>query len=135
MDGSNHFNDKSSRQNLREKELLSALEKLKNVVFRDSVPEEYEVEILIQRFEFTYELAWKVLQGRLRESGIVAGTPRDVFRESFKAGWISNADDWFAMLQDRNLTSHVYNEEMARKIVSRIRAKHASTLCTLESLL
>jgi nucleotidyltransferase substrate binding protein (TIGR01987 family) len=79
----------------------------------------------IQRFEFTYELAWKVMRAYLEQQGVFEPkTPRDVFRESYKIGLIADGDGWLDIMTDRNLTSHTYNEAAAREIYQKIKTKH-----------
>lgn len=76
---------------------------------------------VIQRFEFTYELAWKTTKEYLEDMGIVDKTsPKAVVREAFSQRLIANEAVWLLMLNDRNLTSHVYQEEMAEVIAERI---------------
>jgi nucleotidyltransferase substrate binding protein (TIGR01987 family) len=82
---------------------------------------ELEEQGLIKAFEYTYELAWNTLKDYLEYQGIsnMAGS-RDVIREAFKAGLISNGEKWMEMLQSRNLTSHSYNEDTADEISAAI---------------
>lgn len=76
---------------------------------------------VIQRFEFTYELAWKTTKEYLEGIGIVDKTsPKAVIKEAYAQKLIVNEQNWLLMLNDRNLTSHVYKEEMAREIAARI---------------
>lgn len=70
----------------------------------------------IQRFEFTIELAWKTMRRILKYKGIQINNPRDTIREAAKEGLIQDPKAWFFFLENRNLTSHVYNEEVAEKI-------------------
>lgn len=70
----------------------------------------------IQRFEFTFELFWKGLKAYAEESGLEAYSPRDSLRTAFQLGLIEEHSDWFQMLEDRNLTSHTYNEVTAERI-------------------
>lgn len=82
---------------------------------------------VIQRFEFTFELLWKTLQVYLHHLGYEANSPRRVLREAFEAGIIpsdSEGDGWMAMLDDRNLTSHTYDEALAEAIYQRIASQH-----------
>lgn len=72
----------------------------------------------IQRFEFTFELAWKTLKRVLKHKGIIANNPRDVIREAAQQGLIDHVESWFTFLENRNLTTHVYNEKVADKIYS-----------------
>ncbi len=76
---------------------------------------------LIQRFEFTYELSWKTTKEYLAEQGIVdINAPKSVIKEAFAHKLITNEQHWLLMLNDRNMTSHVYKEEMAEEIAERI---------------
>ena len=68
-----------------------------------------EEEGLIQRFEYTFELAWKTLQDLLFERGYetVRG-PRPVLEQAFQDGVISDGPLWLEMLKSRNETVHLY---------------------------
>ena len=83
-----------------------------------------EEQRLIQAFEFTHELAWNTLKDFLEEQGVQKNMygSKDTTREAFKAGLIENGQVWMDMIQSRNLTSHTYDEAIAIKIVSAIRA-------------
>lgn len=70
----------------------------------------------IQRFEYTFELAWKTSMRVLREEGLDAGSPKTVIRELARLGWIEDAESWIEFLDARNATSHVYNEAIARRV-------------------
>jgi nucleotidyltransferase substrate binding protein (TIGR01987 family) len=70
----------------------------------------------IQRFEYTFELAWKALKRILKHKGMLANNPRDVIRESAKQGLIDDPNLWFGFLDDRNQTTHAYNESVANAI-------------------
>jgi nucleotidyltransferase substrate binding protein (TIGR01987 family) len=74
----------------------------------------------IQRFEFTFELFWKSLKAYAEESGLEAFSPRDSIRIAFQLGVIQDNPEWFRMLEDRNLTSHTYNEATADSIYSHL---------------
>jgi nucleotidyltransferase substrate binding protein (TIGR01987 family) len=77
----------------------------------------------IQRFEFTFELVWKTLQLYLEHQGLDCIGPRPVLKKAFGAGLIAASDEadvWLQMLEDRNLTSHAYDEMLARQIYGRI---------------
>jgi nucleotidyltransferase substrate binding protein (TIGR01987 family) len=76
-----------------------------------------EIEGMIQRFEYTHELAWNVMKDYLIYQGNNAiGGSRDATREAFKMNLIANAQGWMNMIKSRNQTSHTYNEETAREI-------------------
>lgn len=73
----------------------------------------------IQRFEYTYELAWKMIKRHLDWAGNgEAGTltRRDLFREAARTGLIADADLWFEYHQARNETSHTYEETAAEEV-------------------
>lgn len=78
-------------------------------------------EGLIQRFEYSYELAWKVMKDYAEYQGIVdLKGPRDATREAFKMNLITDAVGWMDMLQSRNLISHTYDEETYEELYSNI---------------
>lgn len=72
----------------------------------------------IQRFEFTIELAWKTMKRILKYKGILVNSPRDTIRQAAKESLIDDPKRWFVFLENRNLTSHVYNEDVAEQIYS-----------------
>ena len=74
----------------------------------------------VQRFEFTFELAWKTAMRFARREGAECNSPRQTFRAAFKLGWIDDDVVWFDMLDDRNMTSHTYNEEFAEELYARL---------------
>ncbi len=67
----------------------------------------------IQRFEFCVELAWKVSK---KHMGTLSTAPKTVIREMAQAGLINSPELWFEFLEARNLSSHSYDEEVAKKI-------------------
>lgn len=72
---------------------------------------------VIQRFEFCAELAWKTAREYLIEEGVVCrSTPKAVMREAFAAGLVDDDLMWSKLLNDRNRTSHTYNEDTAQEI-------------------
>ncbi|MGA7979219.1 MAG: nucleotidyltransferase substrate binding protein [Chromatiaceae bacterium] len=74
----------------------------------------------IQRFEFCYELAWKAVREALVHQGLSCTSPRGCLRDAFKQGWVADETTWLTALEDRNLTSHTYDEALARAIYSRL---------------
>lgn len=87
-----------------------------SLVIRDGV---------IQRFEFTAELAWKTIREYLLIHGVSdINTPKNVMRAAFSADIITNEQGWLAILRDRNSTSHIYDEADADKIYQRIITEH-----------
>ena len=81
-----------------------------------------EKQGLIQAFEYTYELAWKVIKDFLNYKGMsenIFGS-RDAFRYGFKYELLKNGDDWMDMIKSRNLASHIYDEEKIDEIIELI---------------
>ncbi len=74
---------------------------------------------VIQRFEFTFELSWKLLKRYLEIYGLErldAYTNKDFFRAGHEQAMIRDAEPWLEYLKMRNLAAHVYNEEIAREV-------------------
>jgi nucleotidyltransferase substrate binding protein (TIGR01987 family) len=82
-----------------------------------------EQQGLIQAFEFTHELAWNILKDFLESRGAanLYGS-KDATREAFAKGLIANGDEWMAMIQARNRSSHTYNQKTADEVAAAILA-------------
>lgn len=109
--------------------VLKALEDIYKKIDQDRA----YIDATIQRFEFTFELAWKLLKDYFAEKGIVLNYPKDILRQAYQAGLIENEELWLAMLHDRNMTSHTYDEKLADQIYANIRSYVPETrkLCDL----
>lgn len=86
-----------------------------------SSPEERDLmrDGVIQRFEYTFELAWKTIKRYLEMYGLEKVdklTGRDLFRAAFETGLIEDASAWFDYLADRNQTSHIYDDIIAAEV-------------------
>jgi nucleotidyltransferase substrate binding protein (TIGR01987 family) len=82
---------------------------------------ELEEQGLIQRFEFTHELAWNVLKDYFAYQGNIAITgSRDAIREAFNKGLIQDGEGWMDMIKSRNLSAHTYDEAIASAIANKI---------------
>lgn len=84
----------------------------------------------VQRFEFTVEAVWKAAQALLLEShGVDAASPKSVARSSHEVGLLAEADARIVIepIDDRNLTSHTYDEALARLIFGRL-GGHAAVM-------
>jgi len=92
-----------------------------------------EKEGLIQRFEYTTELAWKTLKDYLESRNVVFEeiTPRAVIREAFAAKVIQDGDIWMQILDDRNKMSHLYDFSIFEKILVRIQDVYLEKLGNL----
>jgi nucleotidyltransferase substrate binding protein (TIGR01987 family) len=88
-------------------------------------PSDLEIEGMIQRFEYTFELAWKTLKDYLEEKGYadLVGS-RDSIRLAFANGIIDEGETWMEMISDRNLSSHLYEQQIAQRIATDIRERY-----------
>ena len=116
-----------------------ALAKLESVTKSGKSPSdlsELEQSGLIQWFEFTYELAWKVMQDLLEYMGyeFMKG-PNGTLLEAFNDGLIDDQDDWRQMAKDRTLMSHTYDEEDAERLVEYIFTTYSPLLEKLDKTL
>ena len=85
-------------------------------------PDQFIYDSVIKRFEFTYELAWKLMKAFIEyKGGEDVRFARDVFREAYANGLVKDGEGWLQMMQGRNLSSHTYNEEAAREIYDRVK--------------
>jgi len=82
-----------------------------------------EQEGIIQRFEYTFELAWKTIKDKLFYEGYDEKTQRAVIRRAFEVEFITEEDTeiWLDSLDKRNILSHTYNEDAAREALEAIR--------------
>lgn len=97
---------------------------------------ELEMEGLIQRFEYTFELGWKVLQDLLKYKGyeFMQG-PNGTLKKAFEDGLIENHDGWRRMAMARVTTSHTYNEGEAEEVARQIYESFAPLLKELDDKL
>ncbi|WP_029688511.1 nucleotidyltransferase substrate binding protein [Thermoanaerobacter sp. A7A] len=117
-----------------EKRLLQRFEDFKNAFMR--LKEAFDIEIeneiiidgVIQRFEFTFELAWKLMKDYLAYEGIEVNSPRSVIRAAYENHLIDNGEAWIDMLMDRNKTSHIYDKKLSLEIYNNIKDKHLKYL-------
>jgi nucleotidyltransferase substrate binding protein (TIGR01987 family) len=88
---------------------------------------------LIQGFEFTHELAWKVLKDFLEERGVsgMYGS-KDTTREAFRLGLIQDGEIWMDMIGKRNLSSHTYDEPLALKLEAKVSQEYLAEFVNLE---
>lgn len=87
------------------------------------------IDGVIQRFEFTFELSWKLIKLYLEYVGLgEENSPRNVIKLAYKAGILSDGDAWINMMIDRNKTSHIYDAALANEIYNNIKSKHTKLL-------
>ncbi len=100
--------------------IIDAYEKEKDRIIKDGLRDS-----IIQRFEFVTELSWKLMKKYLDENLVLeVYSPRSVIKESYKQDLIENGELWLDILEDRNLTSHTYDENTANRIKDNIVNKY-----------
>ena len=100
--------------------IIEAYEKEKDKIIKDGLRDS-----IIQRFEFVTELSWKLMKKYLDENLVLeVYSPRSVIKESYKQDLIENGELWLDILEDRNLTSHTYDENTANRIKDNIVNKY-----------
>lgn len=92
-----------------------------------------EKEGVIQRFEYSFELAWKTVKDFLEEGGLVISpvTPRQVLKDAFAARLIADGQVWIDMLDHRNLLSHTYDFSVFEKAVDAIAGRYLPAMTEL----
>ncbi len=118
---------------MADKELQLSLSKLSNAIIRlregaARAHDDLEKDGVIQRFEFTYELAWKTLKIFLTKEGINCKSPRECFKQAFKMGMITEEKIFLSMLEDRNAMSHIYSETLSSEIYVRIKENYVDAI-------
>lgn len=116
-----------------EEELKYAYRKLNDAFTKlqegvDVAKDELEKDGVIQRFEFTFELLWKVLKIFLKSKGVETKTPKDSLKESFRLGWLKDEKAFLDMLEDRNKTSHIYDHKAAEEIFRNIKNNYLEAI-------
>ena len=94
---------------------------------------DFEADGLIQRFEFTFELAWKLIKSYAEFQGTdkeIMGS-RDAVRWAFENHLISDSATWMEMIKRRNDTSHTYDEDTATEVVMRVKTSYFQAFVAL----
>ncbi len=88
---------------------------------------------LIQFFEMAFEQGWKLLKDYLTEQGFDINSPREAIKQAFQNQLIVDGHLWLQALEDRNLTTHTYNEVTAELVEKKIRNDYFILLKTLKT--
>jgi nucleotidyltransferase substrate binding protein (TIGR01987 family) len=111
---------KDVRWKQRYEHFINALRQLKNAKELNKEREFTELELqgVIQAFEVSQELSWKVMKDFLEEQGKtdMFGS-KNAVKEAFNVGLITNGEIWFDMIKSRNLTSHIYDQAEIKAIL------------------
>ena len=109
---------------LKHENFSRALEKLHAALKEDIAANELFLDGTIQRFEFCFELAWKLMKAFLDYEGIEVNSPRSAIRKAFQTQLIDDAEAWLDMLEKRNLSSHTYDAETSLEIYRHVAQKY-----------
>jgi len=89
----------------------------------DRPEDEFVRDAIIQRFEFSYELAWKTMRDWLAAKEIDVRNPRDTLIAAVEQGLIDDGNAWSSLQKERNLTTHTYDQEKADEVVAFLRSR------------
>ncbi len=106
------------------------------LVYRKRLVSDLEREGIIQRFEYTWELSWKLMKDYLEEQGVQFEliAPSFIIKRSFSSKLIQNPDIWLEALDARNKMSHTYDEKLFEKVMIDIDQKYIALFLNLHSL-
>lgn len=104
-------------ENLDVSSYEKALKTLEDAIKKGDLSE-LERDGTIQRFEYTFELAWKMMRKALLALGRaeVSASPKPVIRDAVEEGLIDDVKQWFAFLESRNLSTHIYSQQEAESV-------------------
>ncbi|MCI8486301.1 MAG: nucleotidyltransferase [Clostridia bacterium] len=116
----------------RKEDFLNALDRLLEAL--NTEINDITIDGILHRFEFTFELSWKMIKDYLEYLGLTekTGSPREVIQLGFKQGIIDDGEMWIQMMLSRNLLSHLYNEDTSREIFEKIRNEYIDLLVKLK---
>ena len=109
----------------RREDLKNAYERLKEGLAIEK-PDDLHLDGILQRFEFTFELAWKTVKDYLTYQGFTekTGSPREIIQLGYQQGIIEDGEAWIKMMLARNSLSHLYDEETSREIYQAIKQNY-----------
>lgn len=84
----------------------------------------FELQGLIQCFEYTFELAWKTMKDYLEQEGFEVKSPRATIQTAFQIELILDGHSWIDALEKRNLMAHTYDESVAKESEELIRKSY-----------
>ena len=125
------MNNKDIRWQQRFENLKKAYSLLKEVVDLYPNLSDLEKEGMVQRFEYTFELAWNTIKDYLESKGIEEKFPRDIIKSAFKTNIISDEETWISILDNRNLVSHTYDRDSFTFAVNNISGTYYKAITEL----
>jgi nucleotidyltransferase substrate binding protein (TIGR01987 family) len=121
-------NTKDVRWRQRFQNFEKAYKQLEISVLQVNDLSDLEKEGMVQRFEYTFELAWKTLKDYLEAQQVNAKFPREVIKQAFHYEIIEDGEIWMDMLEKRNLMAHTYQENIFRVAVENISTKYFNAI-------
>lgn len=117
--------------------LFRATQRLSEACARYDPSDDIVRDSIIQRFEFTFTVAYAALRAYMESRGAMLGDsfPRTVLKTAYANGLIADEESWLGILADRNSTSHIYSEKMADRIASRIVSQYLPAFVALCDIL
>lgn len=105
----------------KKEDFFNALNRLNEAVNEE--PTDVVIDGVLHRFEFTFELAWKLMKYYMEYMGLVeiTGSPRETIQNAFKQNIIEDGEEWINMMISRNNLSHMYDEKVSREIYDKIK--------------
>lgn len=106
----------------------AGLENFEHAILRLEAALQYDPEVLdialdavIQRFEFTFEQAWKSIRLAAKAVGYDCKSPRGCLKLAYKLEWLEDEEKWLRLLEARNLTLHTYDQETAVEVYETVK--------------
>ena len=106
----------------------AGLDNFEQAILRLEAALQYDPEVLdialdavIQRFEFTFELAWKSIRLAAKAVGYDCKSPRGCLKLAYKLEWLEDEEKWLRLLEARNQISHAYDQETAREVYETVK--------------
>lgn len=120
-----------NRFSQKKEDFLNALDRLQEALQQE--PTELVIDGTLHRFEFTFELAWKLIKSYLEYMGVAetTGSPRETIQNGFKQGIIENGEEWINMMLSRNSLSHIYDEKTSREMYNKIKNNYINLFTRL----
>jgi nucleotidyltransferase substrate binding protein (TIGR01987 family) len=111
-----------------------ALNQLREFIVQPEL-NKFEKQGLIQCFEYTFELAWKVMKDYLEQEGLPVNSPRSAIQTAFQTQLVRDGHTWIDALEKRNLMAHTYDEQKADEAETLIRTNYFAILNELATQL
>lgn len=122
--------NKDIRWKQRFSNFKKAIEQLKEFIEKTEL-NKFEIQGLIQCFEYTFELSWKTMKDYLEEAGFTITSPRETIQTAFQAQLITNGHIWIDALEKRKLMTHTYDEKKSEQAKQLIYDKYFKMLYEL----